>query len=179
MPLPKEDSSSLESSSESEFHVASSRQKRKFPRRASDWRIDHLSTLGIYYDANATDLSNFVSVLKDRRDIQFYGLDTLPEIRQNLLRCTKDCWKFSFDFDKEHGHGIPGEIQQTRNAMREFEENKDSLETRLQTVESEEGESRRPTSQSLHSREDFKRYNQEICSIINFKIWLHVFLLTS
>lgn len=63
--------------------------------------------------------------------------------------------------------------------MREFEENKDSLETRLQTVESEEGESRRPTSQSLHSREDFKRYNQEICSIINFKIWLHVFLLTS
>lgn len=157
--IPKEDSSSLESSSESDFPVTPSRQIRKLPRRASDWKIDHLSTLGVYYDANATGLSNFVSVLKDRRDIQFQGLDKLPEIRQNLLRCTKDCWKFSFDFDKEHGHGIPGEIQQTRNAMKEFEEIKGSLETRLQTEESEESKSRRRTSQSLHSREDFKRYN--------------------
>lgn len=72
------------------------------------------------------------------------------------MRCTEDCWKFSFDFDKEHDHGIPGEIQQTRNAMREFEENKDRLETRLQTEESEESKGRRLTSQSLHSREDFK-----------------------
>lgn len=145
-------------SSEYEFPVALRRQIRKFPRRASDWKIDHLSTLGVYYDANATDLSNFVSVLKDRRDIQFHGLDKLPEIRQKLLRCTDDCWKFSFDFDKEHGQGIPGEIQQTQNAMKEFEENKDNLETRLQTEESEESKSRRQTNPLLQSGEDFKRY---------------------
>ncbi|XP_011426920.3 uncharacterized protein [Magallana gigas] len=156
--IPKEDSSSLEStcSSEYEFPVAPRRQIRKLPRRALDWKIDHLSTLGVYYDANATDLSNFVSVLKDRRDIQFHGLDRLPEIRQKLLRCTEDCWKFSFDFDKEHGQGIPGEIQQTQNAMKEFEENKDNLETRLQTEESEESKSRRRTNILLQSGEDFK-----------------------
>lgn len=150
----KEDSSSsVGYSSESESSSASSKQNRKFPSRASDWKIDNLLALGVYYEEDTIDLKRYMSVFKDRKDIEFQGLSKLPELRQSLIKYTDECWKFSFDFYKEHGQGIPEGIQQTQNAMKEFDDDKNILEKRLQSEIMQEDKN--STQTSAQSAEDW------------------------
>lgn len=69
------------------------------PKSASYWMFKDLDQLKIVYDNDPTELSDFMSMLKNRHDQPKLANINLSEEQKRLLDITKTYWKLSFDFD--------------------------------------------------------------------------------
>lgn len=69
------------------------------PKTASGWMFKHLDQLNIIYQSNPMELSDFMSLLKDRHDQPKLADINLSEEQKCLLDYTKNYWTLSFDFD--------------------------------------------------------------------------------
>lgn len=69
------------------------------PEQSSKWTTGALAKRNIYYDDDATSISDFMSILKDKSN-QSVLTDDLPKDCKPLLDYTKTFFgSFSFDFD--------------------------------------------------------------------------------
>lgn len=117
-----------------------SKHDRKFPSKASEWKIGHLLELGIHYDPSSTDLLTFMSNLKTNlRKSKPIGTDTdVSEFNQTLIQLSKDWWTFSFDFESAEkslgGMGVVETLKQAEEAIDVFEQENYNIVESLQNT---------------------------------------------
>lgn len=112
----------------SSANSAYKQKNREFPRKASDWTLDHLLKIGIEYDESFTVLETFISKVKTENIDRTLG--TVPPICSTLKQLTTENWKFSYDFELDKGSGIKDAMEKTENAIEEFE-NEQEMEERV------------------------------------------------
>lgn len=117
-----------------------SKHDRKFPSKASEWKIGHLLELGIHYDPSSTDLLTLMSNLKTNlRKSKPIGTDTdVSEFNQTLIQLSKDWWTFSFDFESAEkslgGMGVVETLKQAEEAIDVFEQENYNIVESLQNT---------------------------------------------
>lgn len=114
-----------------------SRKNREFPKKSSDWTLDHLMNIGVEYDENSTVLETFMSKVKTENIDRSLG--TVPPICSTLKQLTTENWTFSYDFELDKGSGIKDVMEKTENAIKEFE-NEEEMQER---VKQEDGQNLR------------------------------------
>ncbi|XP_061184490.1 uncharacterized protein LOC133192510 [Saccostrea echinata] len=100
---------------------------KKFPKRAPDWRLEHLAEICIFYDEEATELKKFMTKLRKLKCVVRSGLSEMPKISHAFIKNTKEVWNFSYVFQKETGEEKWDVRDEIERATREFEEKENDI----------------------------------------------------
>ena len=126
-----EELSDTDTCSSSSSSYLFSKYGKKFPSRASHWRLEHLTELGIVYDEAPTDLGKFMTDLKMLKSVVRNGLTNMPKISSTLVQYTKDLWNFSYVFHKETGEETAEARDRIEKSIEEFEEKESDMEEQV------------------------------------------------
>ncbi|XP_061180070.1 uncharacterized protein LOC133188597 [Saccostrea echinata] len=110
-----------------------SKYGKKFPGRASHWRLEHLLELSVFYDEKATDLGKFMSDLKTLKSVARGGLLEMPRISHTIMQYTKELWNFSYDFYKETGEEKWEARDQIERATEAFDDKENDMEEQVKS----------------------------------------------
>lgn len=70
-----------------------------FKTNASKWSYSDLQSVGVSYNKDETDLSDFMAMLKIGSNRTPLSSLPLPKEYKHVICITKKNWKFEFDFD--------------------------------------------------------------------------------
>ncbi|XP_062610362.1 uncharacterized protein LOC134272136 [Saccostrea cucullata] len=152
------------SGTESSDYFIHSKFDKRFPTKASGWKVNHLLDLGIYYDETSMELQTFMTMLKEGlpKPKSTCSDREVPEIKKKMIQLTKDWWKFSFDFESAEkslvGSGVRESLQKTKEAVEIFEEENHNIVESLTTTEQEDWKSLQVYSVWRMNVLDFWRY---------------------
>ena len=111
-----------------------SKYVKRFPKKSSQWSVEHLAELGIVYDEDPSDLGKMLTDLRTLKSVVRRGLSDMPKVSHSLVQYTNDLWDFSYVFYKETGEDVGDVMDGIEKSTEKFREKENIMEEDLKTA---------------------------------------------